>query len=482
MKYQKELDFIVREMQNAYGLFSTNTMEINQKTKYDLVTDIDENIEIYLSKAIKSVFETDKILGEEMSSDTLITERTWTIDPIDGTCNMASEIGLYGIQCSLIENNDIVLAAIYIPSFEYLITAVKNEGCFFNGRKVCVKKDIEINNAIVSFGDYPHKNSDRLAQWQHNAIKKVFGVVAKIRMFGSACIDFSFVATGKTDGTVVITRNLWDIAPGMLICKEAGAAVVDLYGNEFSEMSEGVIVGSNEEIVKMLVESFDHKKNINPMNKEKNYDGVIFDFDGVILDTEKYHFIAWNEAFAKYDVQFTPEEYDGLKSTGRENIIKHIIEKYNLKLSSEEKDSIAKEKGEIYSNLTKDLNKSDFVLHVLEYLAFLKKNFVKIGIASSGKSTRLLLDQFGLSDYFDVIIDGNATLNKKPDPAVFLEAARIMNVSPERCLVFEDAPVGITAAKNGGFDVVYVGSNQIDGIANIKDFSEFSRRYSNLLL
>ena len=161
MSYEKELNIIVTEIKKAYSTLSKQSFDISQKTKHDLVTDLDKNIEMQLSKVILDAFGGDKILGEEMSSNTVIDGRTWTIDPIDGTCNMASGIGLFGIQCSLFEGDQIVLAVAYIPTFDYLITAVKGEGCYLNGKRVVAKSDIDINNAIISFGDYPHKNSDR---------------------------------------------------------------------------------------------------------------------------------------------------------------------------------------------------------------------------------------------------------------------------------------------------------------------------------
>ena len=237
MDYEKELNFIVDKIKEAFNLFYTTDISVKQKSKHDLVTDIDKNIENYLSEAIKSNFENDKILGEESSFNEKVSGRTWTIDPIDGTCNMANGIELFGVQCSLIENDEVVVAAVFLPAFNYFFTATKNGGCYLNHQKVFVKQNLNINNAIISFGDYPHKNCTRLANWQNDAIKKIFNVVAKIRMFGSAAIDLSFVASGKTDATVIITKNLWDIAPGILICKEAGAVLVDLSGNPYNEYS-----------------------------------------------------------------------------------------------------------------------------------------------------------------------------------------------------------------------------------------------------
>lgn len=254
MKYNLEKEFIINEIKKAYEKYATIKLNIHQKSQFDLVTDIDLSIEKSLSSAIQSKFPDDKILGEEFSFDEKIVGRVWTVDPIDGTCNMARGIKLYGVQCSLIENGEIVLGVIYLPHFNEVIYATKNNGCFINDTKVTVS-DTSLNNAIVSFGDYPHRTTSEIADMQHLAIKKLYPIIAKIRMFGAACIDFSNVALGRSDGCVVITKNLWDICPGIILCKEAGAIVTNIKGEEYKFGDDGVIASSTKELNELLCKS-----------------------------------------------------------------------------------------------------------------------------------------------------------------------------------------------------------------------------------
>ncbi len=252
MKYSRERMFIVEHMHKAFDLFAVNaTYDIRQKTQFDLVTNIDTSIESYLSEVIRSEFPEDRIHGEEMSSKQEIIGRTWTIDPIDGTCNMAKRNPIYGIQCALFDCSELVLGVIYLPFLNETYWAVSGEGCYLNDQRIVPSMDAELNNAVISVGDYTHK-SEKNAQRQHKAIGLLYPQIAKIRMFGAACVDFSFVAAGRTDGTIVITKNIWDIAPGIALCKEVGAQVTNLEGEPFHFGDDGVVVSSNHDISMVL--------------------------------------------------------------------------------------------------------------------------------------------------------------------------------------------------------------------------------------
>ncbi len=255
MKYSIEKDFILTNMIEAYGKFSaTPVKNIVQKTEFDLVTELDCNIEEFLVEKINEKFPEDKILGEETSSSQEIVGRTWTIDPIDGTCNFAHGMGIFGVQCALFEDGDVVMSALYIPKSNEVYYAIKGEGAYLNDKKILSNKDATAQNAIASFGDYTHGNKD-LALFQHRLIANVYPKIAKIRMFGSACVDFSYVASAKTDVTVVITKNLWDIAPGILLCREAGCILKNIRGEDYSFGDDGVIAICNSEIANVFVES-----------------------------------------------------------------------------------------------------------------------------------------------------------------------------------------------------------------------------------
>ncbi|MBQ6951943.1 MAG: inositol monophosphatase [Clostridia bacterium] len=259
--YQIEKQMIIGEIRKAFSQYAGNgPLCIRQKTEFDLVTEIDCNIEEYLSARILEEFPDDHILGEETSASQQLQGRVWTIDPIDGTCNMAHGIPLFGVQVSLIDEGEISLSVIYLPFLGEMYHAVRGEGAWLNDQLVSVHGEITLNNAIVSFGDYPH-HADGTAEYQHRVIQKIYPHIAKIRMFGSACIDFSFVGSGKTDGTVVITKNLWDIVPGILFCREAGAVVTDLAGQPYRFGASGVVACANDQLSAFVLEGLNADKN-----------------------------------------------------------------------------------------------------------------------------------------------------------------------------------------------------------------------------
>lgn len=255
MKYLKEKDFILSSISCAIENYCNKDGFITeQKGAYDLVTDIDKGIEDFLKKEIYKEFPEDNIISEETLPFSEINGRTWIIDPIDGTCNMAHGINFYGVQCALIEGEDIVLSAIVLPAFGEEYYAIKDGGAYLNGKRISVSSKTSVQNSIVSFGDYSHKSSKH-AILQHKAIGWLYPQIAKIRMFGAACFDFTFLASGKTDSTVIMTKNLWDICPGVLLCKEAGAIVTDFDGKDYKAGVFGVAASSNENLHNLTLAS-----------------------------------------------------------------------------------------------------------------------------------------------------------------------------------------------------------------------------------
>lgn len=255
MRYEKELNFIKEKMAAAYQKFACDTRTVVQKRAFDLVTDLDLNIEKYLTAEIKKAFPCDTVQGEEFSSTPKTEGRVWSLDPIDGTCNMANGSKLYGVQAALLENNEAVVGVVYLPHFGEWYYAVKGEGAWCNGEKIHVNDGVELQNALVSVGDYPHRNVET-ARIEHEAIRMIFPKIAKIRMFGGACMDFAFTASGKTHACVIITRNVWDIAPGLLLCQEAGALACNLQGGTFRFGDDGVIAAANQEVFDLVKNSF----------------------------------------------------------------------------------------------------------------------------------------------------------------------------------------------------------------------------------
>lgn len=472
--YSKERDFLLYHIKYAFDtLARSGPNTVRQKSAHDLVTEVDINMERYLSGAIREHFPADIIQGEELSNTQVISGRTWTIDPIDGTCNMARHIPLYGVQCALFDGGEPVVSAIYLPFQDELFYAVRGQGCFCNGKPVHVNKQTDAANAIVSFGDYSRKNPS-MATAQHRAIGRLYPQIGKIRMFGAACLDFSRLAAGQLDGTVVITKNVWDLAPGVLLCQEAGGIVTNLVGDPYHFNDDGVIISATPQIKQLLTQCFQNHVYIRKPSGEKlPVKGCLFDFDGVVVDTETYHYRSWNYGAKDLGTQLTWEEYLPLKSTGTTPICKYIMDKAGVQLSQEEMLQIGVRKAENFRDLICSLSEKDILPGVQVFLQWLKDRGIVTAMASSSNTSIPIAKDFGLDKYFDAMFDGSTKMPRKPAPDVFLTAAKAIGAEPAQCIVFEDSLAGIEAACNAGMAVIAVGGiRSTKAVAHIHDFSE----------
>lgn len=251
MAYERELKVLRSAIEKAFNKFGDANFSINQKAPFDLVTDVDLKMEKSISADILKEFPTDKILGEEFSGDLLPSGRTWTIDPIDGTINFAHASKHYGVQCALFDGEEVVVSIIYLPESDEWFTAEKGKGAYLNGKKITVSKVSE-EKAIFSFGDFSRKHVD-YAQKQSRAVDRLYKRILRVRMFGASSIDYAFLACGRTHGMMLVTKNLWDLAPGMLLVKEAGGVVKSIYGKEFKVGDCGVVAAATEQLVDVLL-------------------------------------------------------------------------------------------------------------------------------------------------------------------------------------------------------------------------------------
>lgn len=461
--YIKEKELLLNNIKTVYHRYADfGISEIRQKSAFDLVTDIDCNIEQELSQLILSNFPNDHIHGEETTHEQQIVGRTWTIDPIDGTHNMACGIKLYGIQCALFDNGEPVLSVIYLPHFNQLYYAEKGCGCYLNDKPVYVKQNAPLNLAVVSFGDYPHNKSPRIANRQHSAIRHLYTRIAKIRMFGAACIDFASVAGGNSDATVVITRNLWDIAPGILLCKEAGGIIINLEGKPYQFGDVGVIACANNEIAQLLTEAFNGSFSLPIGKQQKEYRACIFDFDGVVVDSEKYHYRAWKKALQLVGFDLTQKQYLPLKSIGRQAVLQFVENQIGRQLSDTERQQVCNEKSRWFEKYAAKLSAKDFIKGVVPFVQYLSAHNIHTAVASSSTLCETMAERPPLNNVFDIVVSGSQPFPKKPAPDIFLAAAQQLEVSPSQCLVFEDSQAGIDAAVAAGMDVIAVGGIKSD--------------------
>lgn len=185
---------------------------------------------------------------------------------------------------------------------------------------------------------------------------------------------------------------------------------------------------------------------------------VIFDLDGVIVSTDEFHYQAWKRMADGEGIPFNREINERLRGVSRMESLSIILEQAHRHYSEEEQTALAEGKNGIYKELLKELSPRDLLPGVPELLAGLQARGIKIAIGSSSKNTPFILKQIGLDQSFDAVADGNQIERSKPDPEVFLLAARKLGVDPGECVVVEDAEAGIAAALAAGMKAVGVGS------------------------
>lgn len=183
---------------------------------------------------------------------------------------------------------------------------------------------------------------------------------------------------------------------------------------------------------------------------------VIFDLDGVIVSTDGYHYKAWKAMADKEGIYFDETINNRLRGVSRMESLAIILERASREYSEEEKLAMATAKNDIYRESLNELTPADILPGVMDTLNGLRDMGIKLGIGSSSRNTPVILKQIGLGDFFDAVADGNQIKNSKPDPEVFLLAAKLLGEKPEDCVVVEDAYAGIDAAKAGGMKAVGV--------------------------
>lgn len=204
------------------------------------------------------------------------------------------------------------------------------------------------------------------------------------------------------------------------------------------------------------------------------YRGIIFDLDGVICHTDAYHYQAWKAVADDLGIYFDEAINNRLRGVSRMESFEIILENYGGTMSEEEKVRHAEEKNEIYKGLLRTMSPVDLSGEVKETLDELRRRGFKLAVGSSSKNARYILNQLGLGDYFDAVSDGSQITRSKPDPEVFLLAAKLMGEAPKDCLVVEDAEAGLAAARAGGMDAAGIGDASECELADyhLKNFRE----------
>lgn len=191
------------------------------------------------------------------------------------------------------------------------------------------------------------------------------------------------------------------------------------------------------------------------------FKAVIFDLDGVLTDTARFHYIAWKDMAESLGIEIDEAFNETLKGIDRMMSLERILQHGNMQLPLKEKQRLAHEKNEHYKELIATMTRKDLLPGALHRLDELKSLGVKISLASASRNAPTILDALGISGYFDSIANPALVNHGKPAPDIFLLAAAPLQVCPEECLGVEDAEAGIAAIKSAGMKALGVGDPEI---------------------
>lgn len=233
-----------------------------KKSEYDLVTEWDEKVETFITDRILEYYPDHKVIGEESvhkesKSSFLATlkneKNVWVIDPIDGTNNFIHNLPGYTVSIAMMSYGEIVVGIVYDPDNNEMFWAKKGKGAYLNGKKIKVSNEDNLKHSMIAVG-FP---SD-VERYRKEIIKHIneIGLICRnLRIYGSAALHCAYVAAGRLEVFFEPGLNIWDIAAGFLIVKEAGGVVSELDGSSFEIDFESFICGNgklNEDIINRI--------------------------------------------------------------------------------------------------------------------------------------------------------------------------------------------------------------------------------------
>jgi myo-inositol-1(or 4)-monophosphatase len=258
--YNKELEIAKKAALLSGSMLKEfkNDLNVEYKSTKDIVTKADIKSQSIIVDTIKETFPDDNFLTEESDKHILKENRTWVIDPLDGTVNYSRDIPFYGVSIALFDKGSIVLGVIYLPVFDELYFAEKGQGAFFNDKKINCSSVSDISKSIFNFNDFNIGEINKLENYNQqkvNLVEIIHDKCMRLKNFSSAVSEFAFLASGKIDAYFMIFCGYWDIAAGLLLVEEAGGKVSTFDGSKI-EFNSKYILASNcilhEELIKNL--------------------------------------------------------------------------------------------------------------------------------------------------------------------------------------------------------------------------------------
>ncbi len=212
--------------------------------------------------------------------------------------------------------------------------------------------------------------------------------------------------------------------------------------------------------------------------------GFVFDLDGVLVDTAKYHYLAWKKFAEEFNYDFTEEENEEFKGVSRKRCLEILLNKVGVEANQDQIDQWLIQKNEDYLSYISEMNTSEVLPGVKDFLDSLKSKGIPMAVGSASKNAVPILEKVELLSYFTDIIDGNKVSKAKPDPEVFVLAAKALHVKAEDTIVFEDAIAGIQAANAAGMLSIGVGDQNVlcEADYNIENFNDITDEFLTELI
>lgn len=245
------LEYLLRLYDNSMDLFFGNSKILNHKTANDVLSEADLRLNEYFCSNIGREYKDADIIAEESSNSEMTDNLTFVIDPLDGTCNYSLGLRLCGIQIAVFKNKECLLSLIGLPHFSEVYYAIKGSGAYFNGERLFADSSVPASDGILELSDFYSVNSDICIGDQFTLVKNMQSSFMKTRLFGAACVDFTNLAKNKAQAYICYYRNIWDIAPGLLLVKEAGLLYSGI-GKEYAYGDHSLIVANNRETLEYI--------------------------------------------------------------------------------------------------------------------------------------------------------------------------------------------------------------------------------------
>jgi len=249
MKYQKELELLQNNVPKIFFETEKQNRKVSYKQRDEIVTSSDLYIENEIIKLIKEQFPGDHFHSEEFNRTTQLKDRTWLIDPIDGTSNYAYQLPLFVIQIALYDKGEVVLSYIHAPKINKTYHAVVSQGAFLNNQPMHTYSGEKRPGRLMSMVGLSHQ-TDKDKSMFMKMIDFSYENHIKIRILGTLGLEMAAMAEGSFVMLYTDVTNLWDIAPGLLLVKEAGGMIVNEKGLPYMFGDEHLIACCNEEIMR----------------------------------------------------------------------------------------------------------------------------------------------------------------------------------------------------------------------------------------